>query len=753
MQSSDHISRYKRWSEYLPTWAAITFCLWISSALPATGETSTRHQLHPPRHVLILNSHDYGMPWQQTVNQSIESTLESAEGDIKTVLHFEFTGLSQNDEEIYARQLKEIYHTKYGNSGLDLIIAVDTPAISFMTVHGQTLFPGLPVVFITDSDSLDHRRLKSNMTGLLSTIDAKGSLETALRLHPETKHIAIISGAAKFDRQLETRVREELKNFQDRFDFIYLSQLPMDELLSRVERLPANTIVLYVLTLVDGSGRQFIPKKILPEISKAANAPVYGFYDVLLGAGIVGGHLSSAEIEGRKAAQTALLIFNGTPPNKIPVIQGAHVYMFDWRQLERWNIDEKNLPPGSVIKHKNQSLWTLYRWQIIWILVLFTLQGALIMYLLALRSKQHLTEQELKTAHERFLKILDSIDTTVYVADIQTYKILFMNKFMSKSFGKDMTGEICWKAFRNMDGPCPHCTNDALISKDGHPAGPIVWEDENPITKKWYINYDRSIIWTDGRLVRLQVATDITELKQMEKALRHTHKKEAISTIIGGIAHDFNNLLGIMIGNTELAMDDILEFHPTRDNLDEVFTAGLKAKEVIRQLLHFVQKHEPVKEQTDLTLLVHGMIQEMRQITPETIDIQSDISLDPCSVMADTSQIRQMIRHLWKNAVQAMEINGGVLKIHLEKTSQKKPVNDILLTISDTGSGIDPDIKSRIFDPYFTTREIGDGSGMGLAVVYGIVKNHLGTVNVESEPEQGTTVTVQFPLIDAAPET
>ena len=128
-------------------------------------------------------------------------------------------------------------------------------------------------------------------------------------------------------------------------------------------------------------------------------------------------------------------------------------------------------------------------------------------------------EKNLLLSHEKFLTVLDSIDATIYVADMKTHEILFMNKFMVESFGRDMIGEICWKSFRNESGPCSHCTNDRLINKDGKPAGVCVWENKNPVTGKFYINYDRAIEWMDGRLVRLQVATDITDRRQMEEAL------------------------------------------------------------------------------------------------------------------------------------------------------------------------------------------------------------------------------------------
>ena len=376
-------------------------------------------------------------------------------------------------------------------------------------------------------------------------------------------------------------------------------------------------------------------------------------------------------------------------------------------------------------------------------------------------SQRKKSEKALQDAHERFFTILNSIDATVYAVDMETHEILFMNQYMIESFGRDMTGEICWEAYRGESEECAHCPIDKLIDENGNPKDVYTWQTKNPITQKWYINYDRAIEWTDGRMVKIQIATDITELKSMEEELRQAHKMESIGTISGGIAHDFNNILGIIIGNTELAMDDVPEWNPARHNLEEIKTASMRAREIVKQLLSFSRKTEQAKKIIRILPIIKESIKLIRASIPTTIEIQLEVDDTKGVIEADPTQIHQILINMCTNAAHAMDENGGIMTIRLSEIvlddlsrHQFQGVESgacIQLTIADTGIGIDNSIAGNIFDPYFTTKEIGKGSGMGLAVVHGIVNNHKGAITVYSEPGQGTTFKILFPSVGKEP--
>ncbi len=255
---------------------------------------------------------------------------------------------------------------------------------------------------------------------------------------------------------------------------------------------------------------------------------------------------------------------------------------------------------------------------------------------------------------------------------------------------------------------------------------------------------------------------DITELKRLEEQLKHSHKMEAIGTLAGGIAHDFNNILGIILGNSELSLEWIPDASPAYDHLQEIMTASHRAKDVVRQLLNFSRKSEDSKEPNQITFVVKEAVNLLRASIPKFIEIRYREEENLPMVLSNPTQIHQIVINLCTNAYHAMETKGGgVLEVDLARFSKSGALPElpvgmvdgdyVCLTVKDTGEGIPSNLIDQVFLPYFTTKETGKGTGMGLAVVHGLVKSHGGEILVDSEPGKGTCFRVHFPALAEAP--
>ena len=376
-------------------------------------------------------------------------------------------------------------------------------------------------------------------------------------------------------------------------------------------------------------------------------------------------------------------------------------------------------------------------------------------------TERKLAEDALCRSHQTFLTVLDGIDATIYVADMNSHEILFINKHMIDTFGGDFTGRICYEAFRGETGHCGHCTNDRLLDADGQPTGVCVWEAKDPLSGKWYINHDRAIQWVDGRMVRLQIAFDVTliremeqERKRIEEQLKQAQKMESVGRLAGGVAHDFNNMLGAILGYTELGMLDVSPADPIHGTLKDIQKAAQRSADLTRQLLAFARKQTVAPKVLDLNETVEGMLKMLRQIIGENIDFAWLPGKDLGPVRIDPSQIEQLLANLCVNARDAIRDTGKITvetgAVTFDETYCATHVGSVpgeyvLLAVSDNGCGMDPETLSHLFEPFFTTKEAGKGTGLGLSTVYGMVKQNKGFIDVISQPDQGTTFKIYLP--------
>ena len=253
---------------------------------------------------------------------------------------------------------------------------------------------------------------------------------------------------------------------------------------------------------------------------------------------------------------------------------------------------------------------------------------------------------------------------------------------------------------------------------------------------------------------RALIATmNISEYKQMEEKFRQSPKMESIGTLAGGIAHDFNNILSSIIGFSELALSNIDKGTELEDDIQEVKMAGMRAKDLVKQILTFARQSEEEVKPIQVNIIVKEVLKFIKSSIPSTIQINDKVNSDSI-IMGSQTQIHQVLMNLCTNAAQAMEDKGGILEVSVNDTTidrtamipDLRPGEYIEIKVADTGMGIAPQHIHNIFEPYFTTKAVGEGTGMGLAVVHGIVENYGGQITVDSTIGKGTCFTIYLPI-------
>jgi len=382
-------------------------------------------------------------------------------------------------------------------------------------------------------------------------------------------------------------------------------------------------------------------------------------------------------------------------------------------------------------------------------------------------------EEALRESEEKFRRIFDEGPLGMTMAG-EDFRFMRVNAAFCRMVGYSAS-ELTSLTFKDITHP-DHLSEDSEFVKQ-------VFNGEIPRyhTEKRYVRKDKETIWgaltlsairsNDGQfLYFLTMIEDITERKRalegkerLQRQLQQSQKLEAIGTMAGGIAHDFNNILTGILGFTELVRSEIPEGTEVYENLTEVVKAGRRARDLVRQILSFSRKAETEKSLINLATTVKEALKLIRSVTPSHITIRQNFAVSAeRSVLADPTQMHQIIMNLCLNAADAMP-DGGVLEISLEEVRVETENRSeqiqlpsgcyLKLTVRDNGVGMPPEVQERIFEPYYTTKQVGKGTGMGMAVVHGVVKKHGGNIAVSSEPGRGTTVSVYLPVVESAPDT
>lgn len=661
----------------------------------------------------------------------------------------EHADLARFPDPEYDRTVRDYLRAKYGGRPFDVVIAGGDAALQFASRYRDDLFPNTPIVFSTRPG----QNVPENSTGVIADLDFHDGVDVIARLHPKVRRVVVVSGASEWDKYYERVARAQFGRFHARWEFQYLSGLPMAELLREVGRLPRDAVIYYLTVAEDRDGLKYTAIDVLDRIAAVASVPIYGWHEVMLEHGVVGGSLMSQEAVATRLAELALRVLTGEDAGGIPVeTLDANVRVFDWRQLRRWGIHEALVPPGSTVLFRQPTMWQQYRAYLIAGLTLIAIQSALIAALLILRARRRQAEQTLRQSEERYALataagatgVWDwSLDTNAMYVDPQLKRLLGFEDHEIRNhlddWGRrvhpDDSAAVMAQAGACVEGRSPLYENEhRMLHKDG--------------TVRWFLARGTVIRGDDGVAIRfVGTDTDITDLKLAQGAVQESEaalraSNEEIRDLAGRlivaqeaertrIARDLHDDVSQQLAGLSIALSNLRRLVRSPDDhgdadgaLGALQQRAIDLGESVRHLSHSL--HPGVLQHAGLVPALRSHCEEFGKQNDIAISFAADDEFGSvgedvklCLLRVAQEALRNTARH---SAAR-----------HAEVRLTRTP-DGAKLTVADDGRG---------FDVAFVGRR---GHGLGLRSIHERVKQAGGTVSILAEARRGTTVQVHVPL-------
>jgi PAS domain S-box-containing protein len=709
------------------------------------------------KNVLVLHAHEANAPVFVETDKGLSSTLQSG-GISSQNQFFEYLNLRRNPGSEYRRLLVEQMRMQYSHRKPDMIITMFPEAVEFVLKDCRDIFPNVPILALYLPQSFKVSETERRIIGHFPTVDIMGTLEIALKLVPGAKRVYVVSGAHQVDRKVEDQARRISKKWEGQLEFLYLSNMPFEDILADLSTAPPGSIILLLTFSQDVTGKNKTSPEVAQRLSQISTAPIFGILGVTLGHGITGGSLLNFALIGTRAGQLALDILGGTKtPDNIPdVLDVPSVPMFDWRQLRRWNLSEAALPKGSIVINRKTTLWD-FRYYIFGGLVFCLAETILIVFLIVQRRRKIVAEEDLQTSEERFRQFFKNIPDYCYIVSAEG-SILHINEAALKTLGYKME-ELIGKPLATIYAPESWSKMKVLFPQ---------WKKEGEIKNEEMViltrNGEKRVVLLNVGAVRgedgtilhsTSIQTDITEWKQAEieiekqrQELIHVTRLGTLGQLASSIAHEINQPLTAILANAQAAQRFLSQKKPDLDELREILKDitddDKRAGEVIRKMRSLIKKKEFEFEKLDINNLIREAIPLLQGYVMrknKKIRVQTDPDLP--SIDGDRVQLQQVLLNLITNGVDAMVERGPAAQELVIRTS-KNDSNSVVIAIKDAGGGLPDKDPHRVFEPFYTTKP--EGLGMGLVISRAIVEGHGGTLHAENNPDNGATFFVTIPV-------
>ena len=698
------------------------------------------------RRVLILHSYNYTFPANAAISDSLRRELGRSSQPLE--IEADFLDLARRPDEAHALRTANFLREKYANVRFDAVVVVGIPGMPFLLKYRDLIAPGVPVVWsdVTRA-TFDAMKVPADITAVINDYKPERTIELAERLQPGARRLVVIGGTSSVDRRWQENGRKAVEaHNSSKLEAEYWFDRTYNRLLEDVSKLPRDTIVLLLTFFADSEDKRFVPRDVAVAVARASAAPVYGFFDTYLGTGVVGGFFETYQSIGTTTADLVLEILSGADVKKLAARDNLRpAFRVDARAMERWGLQQKNLPSGSAVLFHRPSLWEQHRYLISATAAVVVVQSLIVAGLLFQRRRRRQAEQSLKESEDRMTFAAASASIGLWHIDRETNQ-LWATEHCRAIFGLPADTPLTRETFLAAVHPDDRSIAAAALQgtlKGGRSAVADI-RIVNPTDEmRWVRIRARSNI--DGQRTPGQLSgmfADITDQKTAEYDLEmqrqevaHLMRVTALGELSGAIAHEVNQPLTAILSNAQAALylltPESPNFTEIHGALEDIVHEDNRASEVIQRLRGLLKKGESKFESVDLNQLVNSTITLLRhELIERRVTVETDLTDSLPAVLGDPVQLQQVLLNLIMNAMDAMASTPDAMR-RIQICTRATGAGTIEIYLKDNGPGIKAPDRKRVFVPFYTTKD--HGLGLGLSICSTIIEKHGGRIDLRND--------------------
>ena len=722
---------------------SIKFAIFNLLAFSGINATVSSQEIVDNHKVVVL----FGSSFLNPFRQNLSSGFFDAQGNLE--FSYEFLQLDDYETDIRPDALISLLKDRQEANSAELVISVTSPVDEFLFTYGDEIYGNIPRIFLLPSpetvanlESLNRTEDRLIFSSFPAAIEE--TMSAIFNMLPGTERIYLIAGLAESDLGFLQVAETTLRNSAPSLQSASFVGLPLDELEAEVRNLPDGSVIFLLPHNEDQNGIRRSELDVIRAIRESTNSPIFSNLESVFTEGIVGGAITDVRLLGRITAETAANMIAGTIGGN-QTSERNIIYEFDQIQLSRWSIDSALLPPGSIVVNQQPSYLETYGELL---LIFFVVTAALLVFMLILNRRK----QEFQTLWEATSDAMITLNAEGSISSVNSKAEEMFGYLQDELLNNSIEMLVperkmaSYKSFRNNIEKA----SNTKATGEGMNLSAVRKSGED-----FPIEISLTPIVRRGNSEILAEIRDVSKRKAIEEALLQSQKLDSLGRLAGGVAHDLNNILSAILGFTELSRLSIPPQHKSLKDLDQVSKAGDRAKKLVSKILSFSRQQVLEPQILDINSVLQDIEQMLRQFLTENINMRVELEGDVKKISVDPVALEQIIVNLVVNSVDAMP-DGGKLTIStrnrvLDSSFFIDSETDqgglfVELSVSDTGTGISPELQKKIFDPFFSTKPSAKGTGLGLASLHGLVKQSNGRVIVFSEEGVGTTFNIYFPV-------